>query len=37
MLLMLALMMVWGGLVAYASEQLRGRRGADGRTAPAPA
>ena len=26
MLLMLALMMVWGGLVAYASEQLRGRR-----------
>jgi RsiW-degrading membrane proteinase PrsW (M82 family) len=30
MLLMLALMLVWGGLVAYASEQLRGR-------APAPA
>ena len=26
MLLMLALMLVWGGLVAYASEQLRGRR-----------
>ena len=25
MLLMLALMLVWGGLVAYASEQLRGR------------
>ena len=31
MLLMLALMLVWGGLVAYASEQLRGRR-----TLPAP-
>lgn len=31
MLLMLSLMMVWGGLVAYASEQLRGRT-----PAPAP-
>ena len=33
MLLMLALMMVWGGLVAYAAEQLRGRDAAE---RPAP-
>jgi RsiW-degrading membrane proteinase PrsW (M82 family) len=37
MLLMLALMMVWGGLVAYASEQLRGRRVGGDPSAPAPA
>lgn len=41
MLLMLALMLVWGGLVAYASEQLRGRGRAtappaDARPVPAP-
>jgi RsiW-degrading membrane proteinase PrsW (M82 family) len=43
MLLMLALMMVWGGLVAYASEQMRGRKSvlapvqpANARPMPAP-
>jgi RsiW-degrading membrane proteinase PrsW (M82 family) len=35
MLLMLALMLVWGGLVAYASEQVRGRP-ADDETAVPP-
>lgn len=46
MVLMLALMLVWGGLVAYASEQARGksprvygaaRTGADAGAGPAPA
>jgi RsiW-degrading membrane proteinase PrsW (M82 family) len=36
MILMLALMLVWGGLVAYASEQLRGKPPAAPRQIPAP-